>query len=127
MGRAVTEDNRIPEIRAVLDEYVRPDDLDGLHAVRRRIGAILDTAPPAPRVFFPGEEIPPNTWVLGAGNWLREPASVPWTVKATPHVEVFVPSMAEYDAIVRRAREDRTTVRASVERAIPEPTEGQNP
>lgn len=44
----MTGDPRIDQIRAVLDEYMRPDDLDALHAVRRRILAILDSAPPAP-------------------------------------------------------------------------------
>jgi hypothetical protein len=44
----MAEDPRISEIRSVLDEYVRPDDLDALHGVRRRIHAIVDREPPAP-------------------------------------------------------------------------------
>lgn len=50
---------QLHEIRAVLDEYVWPDDLDALHAVRRRIRTILDGAPPVPG---PGCYPPVDGW-----------------------------------------------------------------
>lgn len=69
-----SEDNRVPEIRAVLDDAT----LTTGPAALTRIRDILDSAPPAPRVFLPDDE---------------------------------------WQAAVDRASE---------ERAIPEPTEGQN-
>lgn len=50
----MTEDNRIPKIRAVLDACADGDDC----RCPVRIRAILDSAPPAPRVFFPGDTMP---------------------------------------------------------------------
>ncbi|MFJ1765035.1 hypothetical protein ACIOD2_32240 [Amycolatopsis sp. NPDC088138] len=63
----MTEDNRIPEIRAVLDELpgIEPHEQDATWRIAdsrskalQRIRAILDSAPPAPRVFFPGDTVP---------------------------------------------------------------------
>lgn len=57
----MTEDPRISEIRAVLDEYVRPDDLDALHDVRRRIRAIIDNDSCNCQAI-PGTENYPGPW-----------------------------------------------------------------
>ncbi|MEU7787694.1 hypothetical protein [Amycolatopsis sp. NPDC049159] len=111
----MTEDNRIPEIRAALAVY---DSVASMPAdyLADTIRAILDSAPPAPRVFFPGDTVPAGIWVLsGRLGFHRVPWD--WTITET-YVEAHPMTREEWQAAVDRASE---------ERAIPEPTEGQNP
>ncbi len=102
----MTEDPRISEIRAVLTEYVRTDDLDALFGVRRRIRAIVDREPPAPRVFFPGDTVPAHTPVVNhvGGVWRQHTDRV---VKTGWAVELQLPADVDLQAAVEHARDAR--------------------
>ena len=119
----MTEDNRIPEIRAYhhrvsglqgddIGTWCSCSDLDCkvLHLLDR-LDAVHDSAPPAPRVFLPNDRVPVGTVVTGKGG---SPFRVPDTYATdglasvgVPFVEVFVPSPEEWQAAVDRASEKR--------------------
>jgi hypothetical protein len=106
----VTEDNRIPEIRAAIGDGNR----DHPSLVVHRILAILDSAPPAPRVFFPGDTVPAGTWVMNDSR--TETRSIvgnpqhDWRVMFGPCVEIFgLPSPEEWQAAIDQAEADRAT------------------
>lgn len=108
----MTEDPRISEIRAVLTEYVSTSDLDAQLDVRRRIRAIVDREPPAPRVFFPGDTVPAGIWVMNDSR--TETRSIvgnphhDWRVMFGPCVEIFgLPSPEEWQAAIDQAEADR--------------------
>jgi hypothetical protein len=106
----VTEDNRIHEIRAVLDEVSREKTGDGFYfaAHLARVKVILDSAPPAPRVFFPGETVPAGTYLLNDGGGVLMPRDEPRDViGARVYVELHVLSPEEWQATVDRARAER--------------------
>lgn len=121
------EDNRIDQIRAAIDAYSGPtspaelpEDEFGQN-ILDRIRAILDSAPPAPRVFLPGDQVPVGAVLTAKGG---SPFRVPDAHTSeglarvgVPFVEVLVPSPEEWQAAVDRASE---------ERANPEP-EGTQP
>lgn len=110
----MTEDNRIPEIRAVLDEA--DEKVPGVvpmsawiydpRAFFDRIQAILDSAPPAPRVFFPGDTVPAGTYLLNDGGGVLMPRDEPWEVIGLrrAYIELIVPSPQEWQATVDLAR-----------------------
>jgi hypothetical protein len=157
----VTEDNRIPEIREVMRLWDRPHNLDRRTALER-IRAILDSAPPAPRVFFPGDTVPAGTaLMLEDGSLLEvDTGDERWDINDGVAVELLgIPTREEWQAAVDRAVNERPGLcdgcdrtdaivgasddgrgqfcprclpganeinPATSERAIPEPTEGQN-
>ena len=107
----VTEDNRIDQIRAVLAAQSGAAE-DGL--VLDRIRAILDSAPPAPRVWFPGDTVPAGTWVMNVGGGTIAPRHED-ALTPRPCVEVTLPTPEEWLAIVDRA----SAARANTEGAKP--------
>jgi hypothetical protein len=117
----VTEDNRITEIRAVLDgvdNARRSEFSDLVEALRRIRDLTADSAPSAPRVFFRGDSVPAGTYLLNCGGGVIMPPDEPWKVIGGTYVELPVMTPEEWQAAVDRATSAR---------AIPEPTEGQNP
>ncbi len=118
----MTEDPRIDQIRAVLVEHDIHGDLADSNQTVTLIRAILDSAPPAPRVYFPGDTVPAGTHLTTLS---RLPGDIlvldalmrkDWVVdQSGPYVEISVPSPADWQSIVDRAR---------AERANPEHTEG---
>lgn len=107
----MTEDSRIREIRAALaraahwtsETHPAAGDARTLQCIR----AILDSAPPAPRVFFPGDTVPAEVAVLSTnGAVVRWPSE--WKAALGPCVEVTLPSPEEFQAAVDRARTERT-------------------
>lgn len=68
----MTEDNRIPEIRAVLARWqqYRAMPIKTLpewsmaESLFANIEEILDSASPAPRVWFPGDTVPAGTALM---------------------------------------------------------------
>ena len=104
----MTADPRIEQIRAVLDS-------EGPNArAARRIRAILDSAPPAPRVFLAGDEVPVGAVITSKnGSPFRVPdahTSEGMARVGVPFVEVHVPSPEEWQAAVDRARAVRSEV-----------------
>jgi hypothetical protein len=107
-----TEDPRIRETRAVLDEADRSGACEGdgayLASQLDRIRAIVDSAPPAPGVFFPGDTVPAGTWVMnGSTTETRTLVGHPerdWKVMFGPCVEVHgLPTPDEWQAAVDQA------------------------
>lgn len=103
----MTEDNRIREIRAVLAVYDGATSLPADY-LADTIRAILDSAPPAPRVFFPGDTVPAGVPVL-----YRKPSGLkfhigdePWEPNFGPMWEITVPSPEEWQATVDQARRE---------------------
>jgi hypothetical protein len=128
----VTEDNRIAEIREALSELDQWEH-GSAHRVVERIQAILDSTPPPPRVFFPGDTVPADTGVMDETGGGGRRFGWDWVADYV-YVECWIPTREEWRATVdqaHRARLAEATAqphldRASEERAIPEPTEGQN-
>lgn len=124
----MTEDPRISEIRAVLTEYVSTSDLDAQLDVRRRIRAIVDREPPAPRVFFPGDTVPRGVATVvppAPGDMTRDVVYVTpeaaWAYTATHVVvELPLPSVDDTWAAIKQAQ----AARADAEW---QHTEGTNP
>lgn len=109
------EDNRIPEIRAVLDETrvigaTAHREVGNLRAKLDRIRAILDSAPPVPRVFFPGDTVPAGVAVM-LDDWsLLEaiPVAELQSEQDGTVVELLgIPTSEEWQAAVDRARAAR--------------------
>lgn len=71
----------------------------------------LVAAPPAPRVFFPGETLPAGVWFVAEGKHggVTTPtlSNGDRTVRVSPKLEVFVPTGEEFKAAVDRARAER--------------------
>lgn len=125
----MTEDNRIRDIRAVVAEIdaIHPLDFRSIPSVGSvidRIRAILDSAPPAPRVFLPDDQVPVGTVITAKdGSPFRVPdayTSEGMARVGVPFVEVLVPSPEEWQAAVDRARVDRGNAEG-------QHTEGTNP
>jgi hypothetical protein len=99
---------KLVRVRAVLDDVIPSETVD-------RIRAVLDNAPPAPRVFFRGDSVPAGTYLLNCGGGVIMPPDEPWKVIGGTYVELPVMTPEEWQAAVDRATSAR---------AIPEPTEG---
>ena len=106
----MTEDNRIDQIREVVDEYesIRSRfqvDTTTSYGPRflNRIRAILDSAPPAPQVWFPGDTVPAGTPVVNhvGGVWNHHNDR---QIKTGYAVEIHLPDLVELDAIASAAR-----------------------
>lgn len=117
------EDPRIREIRAAIDAYRAPGPHDTV-ATLNRIRAILDSAPPSPRVFLPNDQVPVGTVLMAKdGSPFRVPdvhTSEGMARVGVPFVEVLVPSPEEWQAAVDRAKAARGDVEG-------QHTEGTNP
>jgi hypothetical protein len=134
----VIEDPRIREIRDELSKHagnlsniydgpgmVADAEAEHQETVRvlRRIRAILDSAPPAPRVWFPGDTVPAGTpLMLEDGSLLEaDTGDERWDINDGIAVELLgVPTREEWQAAVDRAK----TARGDVEG---QHTEGSNP
>jgi hypothetical protein len=105
----VTEDYRIREIRAVLDEY--PAEWNTPSLIHDRIRAILDSAPPAPRVFFPGDTVPAGVAIQDYCGDVHRSPTAPWVLDPEcwdgPAVEISALSDEVWQAAVDRARTER--------------------
>lgn len=118
----MTEDNRIPEIRAAIEVFdLTPSVSVGYLA--DTIRAILDSAPPAPRdddwewgVLTPSDQVH-GPWSLGDANAFHAGYGPDSQLLRRRAPGNWVP-ISSVDAYASRA---------TSERAIPEPTEGQNP
>lgn len=98
----MTEDNRIPEIRAVLSDPMLDEAM-----MLDQVNAILDSAPPAPRVFLPGDTVPAGVQVsISFGARLLDPDAEDRVLERTA-VEVVHLSPEEWQAAVDRARAAR--------------------
>lgn len=104
----MTEDNRIPKIRAAIADF----EQYGTNGPRtpgqmlRDVSDILDSAPLAPRVFFPGDTVPAGTYLLNDGGGVLMPRDEPWEVIGLrrAYIELIVPSPQEWQATVDLAR-----------------------
>lgn len=112
---------RIEEIRAVLDlepvqlveqwdNYTELHEWAGRERVRR-IRAILDSPPPAPRVFLPGDDIPSDLIVMAEHGvvYAYDAGEQTWDDIGGPVVEIPMPSAKAWQAAVDRARAERNT------------------
>lgn len=104
----MTEDNRIPKIRAAIADF----EQYGTNGPRtpgqmlRDVSDILDSAPPAPRVFFPGDTVPAGTAVMLDDGSIVEGAVTDerWDINDGPVVELLgIPTRKEWQAAVDRA------------------------
>ncbi|HEY3481638.1 MAG TPA: hypothetical protein VGL02_22300 [Streptomyces sp.] len=122
----MTEDPRISEIRAVLDESWEFDDFtDFMTDQLTRIRAILDRPAPTPRVFFPGGTVPNGVCIVsksGLDSGAHFTTDGEWTIPSglSPYVEVLMPTVEEWKAAVDQARDARAD-------AEWQHTEGTNP
>jgi len=122
----VTEDNRIRDIRAVVAEIdaIHPLDFRSIPSVGSvidRIRAILDSAPPAPQVWFPGDVVPAETEVqTGHGNVYRWREDRVLASYFGPVMEVPPTTHDVWQAAVDRAKSARGDVEGRH-------TEGTNP
>lgn len=123
----MTEDPRIGEIRAELDQYdgsgsafLSVDEHD--ENLLDRIRAILDCPAPAPRVWFPGDDIPADRVVVAehAVIYAYDANEQSWDDIGGPVVEIPVPSPEEWQAAIDRAEAKRAD-------AEWQHTEGTNP
>lgn len=116
---SVTEDNRITQIRVVLDEdaSIRARfqvDTSASYGPRflSRIRAILDVSPPAPRVFLPGDVVPAGVAVMLDDGSLLEADTMAekQTEQDGPAVELLgIPTLEQWQDLVDRARAARET------------------
>jgi hypothetical protein len=112
----VAEDPRIEQIREVLANHTDPFSIYG-HQGRglERIRAIAHSAPPAPRVWFPGDTVPAGVAAMSAKGVCMAAATVPLAVDGLadpPYVEVpGAPTWEEWQAAVDRASEERAIPR----------------
>jgi hypothetical protein len=102
----VTDDNRMPNFWWCLTHhlYRGGDKRPCADAVR------LVPAPPAPRVFLPGDTVPAGTAVMLDDGSLVEGAATDerWDINDGPVVELLgVPTREEWQAAVDRARAER--------------------
>lgn len=112
----MTEDNRISEIRAELDQFdgsgsafLPVDEHD--RNLLDRIRAILDRPAPAPRVFLPGDVVPAGIDVQSADRNVYRWATVRQLLPYEgPMVEVPYPSPEEWQAAIDRAEAERPEV-----------------
>lgn len=115
----MTEDNRIREIRVAIADFERY----GTNGPRtpgqmlRDVSDILDSAPSAPRVFFPGDTVPKGVAVTmmaplpESGDehvYVMHEATWDYSVDpGYPVVELITPSPQAWQATVDRAHQAR--------------------
>ena len=96
----MSEDSRLSEIRAVLDDWRDPDQ------VLEDIREIIDRPAPAPRVWFTGETVPRGAAAMNEDGDLVAGAYRVMAIDG-PQVELATLSPGEWRAAVDRARDAR--------------------